>query len=411
MNEYRNYRQKSGMRGFTKVMLGLLVIALASFGSIGIYQLIENGGEVPVTAQEDGTAEDAGQTANNADGAQTNTDEEFASLSSADQSEAMTAEEVAAKVIPSVVCIQSTGNDLSGNASQGSGIILTEDGYIATNAHVVSGYTRFQVILSDDTTYEAELIGEDDTTDLALLKIDATGLTPATLGDSDELEVAETVMAIGNPGGLQFSSSVTMGIVSAKDRPITTSMGASLNTIQTDAAINPGNSGGALVDMSGAVVGICSAKYVVENYEGMGFAITINEALPILNELREYGYVKSRGVLGMEYTFVDEMTARFYNLPVGLFIQNNYNENATALQSGDVITQVDGNDITDTSVLEAALSGKMAGETVTVQYYRDGQYYETEITLIENQETTTEDSQSQDGYNWYYSRYLSGGLG
>lgn len=231
----------------------------------------------------------------------------------------LTPQEVAKKVIPSVVCIQnyqrSNNNSMfffgggaqSGDAgdevspvSEGSGIIATSDGYIITNAHVVEGASSLKVILSDGTSYEAQLVGSDSITDLAVIKIDATGLQAAEFGSSGDLEVGDSVMAIGNPGGLELSSSVTQGIVSALNRQITNSeTGYTMDCIQTDTAINPGNSGGALVNMYGQVVGINSSKIVAEGFEGLGFAIPIDDAQSVISNLKEYGYVKDRAVLGI----------------------------------------------------------------------------------------------------------------
>ena len=191
-------------------------------------------------------------------------------------SDEMTRQQAAQKVIPSVVCIQnyqistqgfffnSSGADSDSTGSlagEGSGIIISEDGYIVTNQHVVDGASKLEVVTSDGASYEATLVGEDTQTDLAVIKIEATGLTAAEFADSGDLQVGDEVMAVGNPGGLQLSSSVTFGYVSALDRPVTNSdTGYTVKCIQTDAAINPGNSGGALVDMNGRVVGINSSK-------------------------------------------------------------------------------------------------------------------------------------------------------
>ena len=187
-------------------------------------------------------------------------------------------QEVAEKVLPSVVCVQNYqrtqnnysyffgGSDDNGSeeqdAAEGSGIIASADGYIITNAHVVDGADSLKVVLYDGSTYEAQLIGSDSVTDLAVIKIDAANLVPATFGSSDDLRVADQVIAIGNPGGMQFSSSVTVGYVSALNRTVTTEAGYTMQCIQTDAAINPGNSGGALVNTYGQVVGITSSKFV-----------------------------------------------------------------------------------------------------------------------------------------------------
>ena len=304
--------------------------------------------------------------------------------------------QVAAKVIPSVVCIQNYqqsqsqlpfAQTLSGEeqltlAAEGSGIVYTEDGYIITNAHVVENSSLLKVVLNNEEVYEAKLIGSDADTDLALLKIEATGLTPIEIGDYDALAVGDFVMAVGNPGGMEFSSSVTFGIVSAKDRPMDIDGGYTMNTIQTDAAINPGNSGGALVNMDGKLVGINSAKYVATGYEGLGFSITVEEALPIVESLKEYGEVKGRSRLGVTGMIIDELVASRYGLTPGFYVNEVTNENAGTLKAGDVITAVDGAEVSSESDIKNALQKKQAGDSVTIKYWRSGAQQETQLVLI-----------------------------
>ncbi|MBE6829330.1 MAG: trypsin-like serine protease, partial [Ruminococcaceae bacterium] len=213
------------------------------------------------------------------------------------------------------------------------------------------------------------LVGSDSVTDLAVIKVDAKGLTAAEFGSSDDLKVADTVMAIGNPGGLEFNSSVTIGYVSALNREITNSdTGYTMKCIQTDAAINPGNSGGALVNMYGQVVGINSSKIVATGYEGLGFSIPINVAQPIISDLKQYGYVKDRAVLGISGQFIDTMTSRFYNLPVGMYVGSVTNPEVTSagIKKGDVITKIDGKDVTSQNVITNVITGKKPGDTVTL---------------------------------------------
>lgn len=304
--------------------------------------------------------------------------------------------EVAAKVIPSVVCIQNYqtasqgqggfwGMEQSGEldvAAEGSGIIYTADGYIITNAHVVSGAELLKVVMSDGEVYEAKVIGVDEETDLALIKIEATGLTPADLGSAEELAVGDFVMAVGNPGGLEFGSSVTLGIVSAKNRPLEIEDGYTMNTIQTDAAINPGNSGGALVNMNGKVVGINSAKYVATGYEGLGFAITIDEALPIIEQLKENGKVTNRGMLGITGGILDSVMASRYGLVEGFYVHEVSNKDAGDLKSGDVITKIDDTEISTQADMKKAIQNKAAGTKVTVTYWRGGSEHTTTVTLV-----------------------------
>ena len=306
---------------------------------------------------------------------------------------AMSEQDIAEKLIPSVVCIQnyqygfmqtdSEGSEVS-PAGEGSGIVFSEDGYIVTNAHVVDGATSLKVILSDGTTYEAELVGSDALTDLAVIKIDATGLQAAEFGSSEDLRVADQVMAIGNPGGYQLNSSVTIGYVSALNRAITnSSTGYTMEYIQTDAAINPGNSGGALVNQYGQVVGINSAKISATGYEGLGFAIPAETAQPVISDLIEYGYVKDRAMLGISGQFIDSLTGRFYGLPQGEYVGalNSDEAQASGLQVGDVITSIDGTALESEAVLRSMINEKKPGDTVELEVYRPSTNNTLTITL------------------------------
>ena len=309
-----------GQKRALKILAGVMACLMVSVGSIGGFVALINNGYISVN--NSGSSTEPAFTINKLVG-----DSQPASTVSGE----LTPQEVAKKVIPSVVCIQnyqrSNNNSMfffgggaqSGDAgdevspaSEGSGIIATSDGYIITNAHVVEGASSLKVILSDGTSYEAQLVGSDSITDLAVIKIDATGLQAAEFGSSGDLEVGDSVMAIGNPGGLELSSSVTQGIVSALNRQITNSeTGYTMDCIQTDTAINPGNSGGALVNMYGQVVGINSSKIVAEGYEGLGFAIPIDDAQSVISNLKEYGYVKDRAVLGITGQYLDSMSGPF----------------------------------------------------------------------------------------------------
>ena len=302
----------------------------------------------------------------------------------------LTTEEVAQKVIPSVVCIQAYSNtngylSSSSETGEGSGIIASSDGYIITNAHVIEGASALKVILSDGTSYEATVVGSDTATDLALIKIDATGLQAAEFGSSEDLSVGEQVIAIGNPGGIQFNSSVTVGYVSALNRSITYN-GYDMECIQTDAAINPGNSGGALVNMYGQVIGINSAKITAEGYEGLGFAIPIDTAQPIINNLKEYGYVKDRAMLGVTGQYIDATTARFYGLTQGYsIVKLNSNVSDAGLQKSDIITKIDGNNVSSETTVQNVIAKKKPGDTVELEVYRPttGESFTATVTLTE----------------------------
>ena len=238
---------------------------------------------------------------------------------------------------------------------------------------------------SDGETYEAQLIGSDTVTDLAVVKINATGLTAAEFGSSEDLRVADKVMAIGNPGGHELSSSVTIGYVSALNRAIANNTtGYTMEYIQTDAAINPGNSGGASSTSMVQVVGINSAKISATGYEGLGFAIPIDTAQPIISDLIQYGYVKDRAVLGISGQFIDSMTGRFYGLPQGEYVAHSSiraRHRLPGLQVGDVITAIDGQQLDSESTLRSAILSKKPGDTVTLQVYRSSTQQSATVEL------------------------------
>lgn len=277
---------------------------------------------------------------------------------------------------------------------EGSGIIISADGYILTNAHVVKGAEAIRVVLYNEQEYDARLIGSDEQTDIAVLKIDETNLTAAELGDSAEIEVGETVYAIGNPGGIALQSSFTNGIVSGLNRVITTQDSSyAMNVIQTNAAINPGNSGGALVNEYGQVIGITSSKLADVDYEGIGFAIPTATAIPIVQEVIEHGYVSGRAMLGITGKSIDSVEARYYNVPLGVQIVT-INENGafagTEAATGDIITRFGSTEITSMEDLQACLAESTPGDTVEVTLYRysatknNDRTFTVTVTLIEN---------------------------
>lgn len=300
-----------------------------------------------------------------------------------DQNEdgSLTTKAIYKKVAPSVVGIavytRGIGVQLAG---QGSGIILSEDGYVVTNYHVVAAkddstpVAKIEVILSDGTTYPAQKIGHDAKTDLAVLKIPAKGLPAAEFGDSDQLSVGDRVIVIGNPSGIAYAGSLTQGVVSALNRKVYMSeLATQMEYIQTDAAINPGNSGGAFVNEYGQVVGISSAKLIQTGYEGMGFAIPINNARTIINALLADGYVKGRPKIGISYTAISQTLADLNGIPRGLRVVD-IAEDSDALQKGlkkgDIITKMDGMEVYDTETVSAALEGRKPGETMVLTVYR-----------------------------------------
>ena len=258
----------------------------------------------------------------------------------------LSATEIYKKVSPSVVGVVQYQYSYSLEAAgYGSGIIISDDGYIVTNAHVIEGAEAVKVVLYNEEEYEAEVIGSDIQTDIAVLKIDAENLVEVELGDSSQLEIGETVYALGNPGGLSLQSSFTDGMISGLDRVINVESSYYMSVIQTSAAINPGNSGGALINEYGQVVGITSAKIISTDYEGIGFAIPTETAKPLIEDIIKNGYVSGRAMIGINVITIDSVTARYYDVPEGVqIIEINPDGSlyGTEVKDGDIITHFDG---------------------------------------------------------------------
>lgn len=286
--------------------------------------------------------------------------------------------EIYQKVEPAIVGILAE-SPYAENTLIGSGIVLTSDGYIATNAHVIddSRTTKVTVVLSNKMEHRAVVVGYDRISDLAVLKIEAHDLPTVSFGSSAALSVGDWVFAIGNPRSLNFSGTLTRGIVSGLERKIQYYSENSISYIQTDAAINPGNSGGALVNEYGQVVGINCLKINPGLYEGMGFSISINKAKPILDSLIRHGYVEGRVRLGIVGMTVTEARAREQDIPRGVAIMDYSKDGAFAgkgVQSGDIITAVDGHTISSMEDLDDRLLDYQPGDTVTLSMYRDSTY-------------------------------------
>ncbi len=268
--------------------------------------------------------------------------------------------------------------------SSGSGVIFDKRGYVVTNFHVIDGAEEIIVTLDEERSFKAELIGADRSTDLAVLKIEGEDLPVAHFGDSTILEVGELAVAIGNPLGVEFARSVTAGVISALNREIQIE-DIKLNLIQTDAAINPGNSGGALVNSRGEVIGINSVKIASAQVEGMGFAIPISDAKPIIEELIEKGYI-SRPFLGIAGQEINEQQSKWYDLPVGIFItevQPGGPADRGGIRSEDVLTEVNGASVATFAVLKQQLDRHRVGDTIQVTVIRRGEQRKLEITLGE----------------------------
>ena len=317
-----------------------------------------------------------------------------------------TAVYAANKILPSIVGIQIEynvtsmfsifgGNQTSTATATGSGIIISDDGYILTNNHVVSSSeaeayyqvseaTKITVTLfNDDTPYEATIVGTDEETDLAVIKIDATGLTQAEFADSDSIKVGEFAMAVGSPLGLQ--STITCGVVSAVNREVTDTDGKTYTLIQTDAAINAGNSGGALVNSEGKVIGVNTLKLTGNDVEGMGFAIPINSTTDITSQLIQYSKVRRPyiGVTGMD---LDAETARQNNLVEGIYVKDVETFSAAekgGIKIGDVIIKADGKDVKTMDELNEFKNSHSIGDEMTITVNREGQEIDLTITLGE----------------------------
>ncbi|PWM36140.1 MAG: PDZ domain-containing protein [Clostridiales bacterium] len=410
---------KRGLAVFFSIVGVVVAVSLVVFAGYGVYAMM--GGEVGIIGGEDVSSSSAAEPKNpNAPQLSIASSPELGGESALDGG--LTNEAIAASVSPSVVRITNWQSQL-GVVGEGSGIVMDKDGYIVTNAHVVEDYTGLQVTLPNDESYNAVAIGTDTATDLAVIKIEADPmpeLTVAEFGDSDKLAVGERVIAIGNAGGSEFSGSVTSGIVSALNRQIDTST-TRLRVIQTDAAINPGNSGGALVNKYGQVVGINSAKFIKEGYEGLGFAIPINSAKPIVDDLLKNGRVTGRPRLGIKGGDITSVIAQFMGLPgniTGVQVVSVDTACDIAKQGvvpGDVLISMAGEPIESMNDLKNRLFEYKPGDKVEFEVYRPatsrggkGKTFTITVTLDEDtgeesfgEESSSSQSDPQYGYGDY----------
>ncbi len=323
--------------------------------------------------------------------------------------------EIAKQQVVGITMEITYGYNIFGQATaasvSGSGVIITEDGYILTNYHVIeeaseSGYQP-TVMMYDETSYDAEIVGFDEDSDIALLKIDADGLNAAELGDSSDLAVGQTVYAVGNPLG-ELAYTMTSGMVSATDRAITTESDVAINMFQIDAAINSGNSGGPVYNTGGQVVGIVTAKYSATGVEGLGFAIPISDAAHIANQILEFGYVTDKASLGVATKTVSSSVARYYNMVEGAYINSidpgSAAENA-GLQTGDIITALDGQAVAGASELTSMLKQYHAGDTAEITVWRSGSELTLSVTFDERLPDEDEDESASgemdDSYQYY----------
>ena len=303
------------------------------------------------------------------------------------QEQGLSLQAIYEKNIPSVVSITC---HTKGGSSTGTGVVLTAQGYIVTNAHVVDGAQSVTVLLTDDRTFQASLVGSDEISDLAVLYISADGLTPATFGDSGSLRVGDTVTAIGDPLGTEFRGSFTDGIISAINRDVAID-GRTMSLIQTNAALNSGNSGGPLINCYGQVIGINTMKIGAftdeAGVEGLGFAIPSATVKDIVEQIMDQGYVSGRPTLGITGDSLSNFYQYYYRLPAGLYITRVEEGSYAAyygVEPGDILMAVDDTRITDMDSLNTFLYSHQVGDVVTAVIYRGGQQYNLELTLTEN---------------------------
>lgn len=405
--EKGSFWKKAGTKVTALVLCCALIGGLCGFGGAS---LARRGGKA--------TIQESGRTAS------------AVSVKSVDGQTLMTPAEVYASTVNNVVSINcsAVSTNIFGqkvqSASSGSGFVITQDGYIVTNQHVVSGASSVNVTLYNGDTYPATVVGGDSDYDVAVLKIEANGLQAVTLGKSADVNVGDTVMAIGNPLG-ELTFSMSQGIVSCCDRAINVD-GTPFNMIQVDASINPGNSGGPLMNLYGEVVGIVSAKYSSYSdttVEGIGFAIPISDVQTIITDIMENGQVTDKAYMAIKAGSMTEQMAAQYNIDVtqGVFVyaveKGGAGEKA-GLQLGDVITKLNDTDITSMSDLSMAKKGFKAGDTVTLTVWRGGQEITLSLTFDQQPQTTgTEDDSpnqnqgQQDSYGDLYDYFFGRGNG
>ena len=304
-----------------------------------------------------------------------------------DEEDALCLQDIYSSVIDSVVSISSM---TSSGTSSGTGIIMSSDGYVITNHHVITGALVISVLTNDNQEFEAALVGSDEMSDLAVLKIDARGLQAAEFGDSSKLRVGDSVVAIGDPLGVQLRGTMTNGIISAINRDLTVG-DRTMTLIQTNAALNNGNSGGPLINCYGQVIGINTVKMssyytATASVEGLGFAIPISVAKPIIDELIENGYVAGRPAIGISGDSLPSYYRTYYRLPEGVYVTS-VNEGSDAkakgIREGDIVTAINGERISSIDELNTVKNQYAAGDEVTLTIYRSGTYYEVTVTLVD----------------------------
>ena len=424
-------KPKKKKRGFLKAVAFILCMAIVGTGSVKGYQYFEkHDSKLSIMVNDDKKSDkEQSESSDKSDETKASDESSINSASSkkdsqlpslidlASRDDAKSVPDIVEEAMPSVVGIASTfeyksnsnsafswgwgssstpeSNEIKGT---GTGIVMTADGYIITNAHVIYDDSEYQcgqavdvsVVFSDKSELEAKIVGYDTESDIAVLKVDADNLTPATFGNSDELEVGELVIAIGNPLGFDLFGSVTSGIVSALNREISINE-KQMKLIQTDAAINSGNSGGPLLNSCGQVIGINSAK-MSSNYsssasiEGLGFAIPISEAKNIIDDLISYGYVTGKPQIGISCVDVDELYSRYYNIPQGIWVREVEEGSAAekaGIKVGDVIIGIEGEAVSSIKEMNEIKNKYKAGDEITLTISRSNEDIEIKLVLQE----------------------------
>ena len=305
---------------------------------------------------------------------------------SSDRGKELSLQELYDQCSKSIVAIKGYQDGVDGYY-WGSGIILSKDGLILTNTHVIENCDTASVTLYDNSSYDAALVGADSTSDIAVLRIEATGLTPASFGDSAELAIGDKVAAIGNPLGETFRMTLTDGIISAIDRGISYN-GHSMTLLQTNTAINEGNSGGALFNMYGQVIGVTNMKMMssYSSIEGIGFAIPSSTIAAVADSLMQYGEVRGRTAIGITVGAIPENVTSHYDLPTGLYVsavEEKSDAAAKGIQQGDIITAVNGNPASATSDILTVKNTLSVGDTIAFTIWRDGETFDVDVTLVD----------------------------
>lgn len=412
-------KKKSGFKPLIITVCSIFGVGIIGLTIVGVLSLVRGGSPASIISGTTST------TTGNPNGPSLSiANQPKTSDTAAPTGAEMNATQVAAKITPEVVGIVDYSLQSVEPTAEGSGIVMTADGYIITNEHVIDGAQKIRIVMSNGKTYDnVKVVGSDTQTDLAVLKINATGLSYASFGDSTQLKVGQSVIAIGNPGGLQLASTVTNGIVSGLNRSISQTS-SSMTYIQTNALINPGNSGGPLVNMYGQVVGINCSKIESANgqtFEGIGFAIPINSAQPIIDSIIKNGYVTGRVKIGVSIYPLSNSQAQWYNYPSGLYIEDidqSSDAYAKGLRDKDIITKINGVSIADDdannvySKFYAEETKHKVGDTVTLTVYQTdtGNTVTISVKLVEDKgststaPSTTNSQQTIPGDNGTYSQ-------